>query len=95
MNRVRRLVGWLFLPRGLMSIAVLIASLYFMATFAGGREYCGVFSGTSPTATAITPGDVAIAVAYVGLYLLTVLLVPILLIAAGLLAMARRRWPPR
>lgn len=78
----------LLTPRGLLARALLLVAVYGVCEFAGWREATTFLSGSQTGASwsATVWKGVAFLLAYHGAVLLT----PILLIAAGLLAMWRR-----
>lgn len=95
-NALRRLVGAeLLTPRGFTARAVLPIAALLVANIAGLREYTTFLSGTQETAGwSLT---VLLGVAYLVFYYGCVLLAPVLVIAACLLAAWRRvaSRPPR
>jgi len=92
-----RLGAPMFSPLGFVARAALIALAYFTARALGLPAYTSVLSGTSPTGNPTDYLSLAAGCAYVVLHFLFILGVPILLLAAGLLALALRhsRQPDR
>jgi hypothetical protein len=80
----------MFSPLGFVARAALIAIVYFAANAVGLRAYTTVLSGTSPTGDPTDYLSLFAGCAYVILHFLFVVGVPILLAAAGLLALALR-----
>jgi hypothetical protein len=80
-----------FSPKDLVCRAAIIAVIYAMVNVAGLREYTSILNGTVGS-TEISRGLAAfLGVGYVCAYLAFVLLVPVFLIAAGLVA-AWEKW---
>jgi hypothetical protein len=75
-----------FSPRGLIVRAMVLGATFVLVQLLGLREYTCIFSGTSPTAGQ-PPGVFAatLGATYAVLYILTVVVAPIMAIAAGLL----------
>ena len=75
--------------RGLLLRAVALAAIYAVCHLAGLREYTSIICGTQPP-----PGSPAwlmvLGPVYLAAYLGFTVVAPILLLAAGLLAIARR-----
>jgi hypothetical protein len=71
--------------RGLLVLALALLLLYGVATLLGLREHVVVLAGTYPSAGAGAAGAL-----YVVLHLAATALAPVLLLAAGLVALAGR-----
>jgi hypothetical protein len=80
-----------FSPRDLVCRAAIIAVIYAMVNVAGLREYTSILNGTAGSAEVSRGLAAFLGVGYVCAYLAFVLLVPVFLIAAGLLA-AWEKW---
>jgi len=91
------LKGWLkaptFSPAGFVVRAAALALIYGLLSMAGFRDYMSVLSLTFPEGSSRTWASIA-CLAYLLSYFTWILGVPILLIAAGLMALARRALPP-
>ena len=75
-----------FSPKDLVLRAVFIAALYLAARLAGLREFTTFLSGTAPVTNLSWPWVAFLGMAYLILHFAFILLAPVLLIAAGLLA---------
>jgi len=101
MNRLVSAWGGLTPPvRGLIKRAAVLVGLYAIAGLAGLRQYTTFLSGTSADTTLQPDTVMRLGLLYLLLYFSFILLVPILLIAAALLAgntawQARRSKPAR
>ncbi len=86
---LRRVRHWLradFLsPKDLLRHAALIVVLFAAAHLAGLREFTTIISGTLASPSLGAGGCALLGVGYIALYFGAVLLVPVLLLAAGLL----------
>ncbi len=82
-----------FSPGAFVSRAVILAALYALSRIAGLQEYTTFLSGTSPNVNLSWQTASALGLIHLLLYFSFILLVPILLITAGLLA-AWNRWQP-
>jgi hypothetical protein len=84
-----------FSPKDLVQRAVFIAVLYLAAHLAGLREFATFLSGTAPVTTLSWQWVAFLGAAYLIVYFAFILLAPMLLIAAALLAawgaLCRRR----
>jgi hypothetical protein len=85
-GRLARLLGPAFSPHGLVARAAIITLIFCIAHLAGLREYTTIISGTSPTGDVRDFWAIFLGAGYTMLYLAFSLVVPALLIAAGLLA---------
>jgi hypothetical protein len=83
-----------FSPMFFIVRAAMLTVFYVVASVAGLREYATFLSGTSPNVNMSWQTASALGLVYILLYFAFILLVPILLIAAGLLA-AWNRWKPK
>lgn len=81
---------WLFSPLGFALVAVLLISLYRVSDAAGWRSYTCIISGTVPAGMSIT-GTLWRGGIYAALHFGSILVAPILLIAAGLQIVVFRR----
>ncbi len=79
-----------FSPRDFLRRAVVLALLFTGLHFAGLREYTSFLNGTVTSAELGRGMSAFFGLAYVFSYLGFVLLVPILLLAAGILATGKR-----
>jgi len=88
---LRRLLlpGRMASPGGLLRIAAAFALFYLAVHFLGWRQYTGFLSGTAPPAGSMEAG-VARGLVYIAAYLGFVLLVPILVLAAFIMALVLR-----
>lgn len=75
-----------FSPAGLLVRGLVIALLFFLAHVAGLRDYATVLSGALPSETVSPVVALPLGMGYVLLYFAFVILAPILVIAAALLA---------
>ncbi len=80
-----------FSPRGFILRAMFIGVAFLGVHLAGLREYTSVLNGTVGPGSANRELSVVLGVIYVAAYLGFVLLVPILLLAAGMLEFWQRR----
>src|SRR5579859_277795 len=80
-----------FSPRGFILRAIFIGVVFLMIHLAGLREYTSVLNGTVGPGSANRELSVVLGVVYVAAYLGVVLIVPILLLGAGILALWLRR----
>jgi hypothetical protein len=71
-------------PRGFLLRAIAILVIFLVLHSFGLRESATVLSGTSPTGARPDPSSVAFALAYILAYFGVVLLVPVLVLAAGI-----------
>ena len=99
LNLLRRL--WrveIFSPAGCVQRALVISAGFLLVHLAGWREYTSVLNGTVGPDSTGWAGSTFFGVAYVLIYLAFVILVPVLLLAAALLAawqrlISTRCWP--
>ena len=86
----RRILGsGLFTAQGLLVRALLIALVFLLLHAIGLREYTTILSGTSPTGNRGDLFAVVLAVLYVLSWFGFVLVVPILVLAAAMLAVVQ------
>lgn len=84
-SRVRRLLGGsIFSPKGLLVWAVIVGAVFLACHFAGLREYTTIISGTAPTGDISDRVVPALAALYVLVYLASVIVAPILVLAAAI-----------
>lgn len=76
--------------RDLLQRAVAISGLFLVVHLAGFREFTGVLNGTIGSLTLGWNFSAFLAVIYIVFYLAFVVLVPILILAAGILMVGRR-----
>lgn len=91
--RLGRWIGWLaFAPGGWIVVALLLAALFGLAHVLGWRVYTGVFSGTlpAPTPRASSEDLAMLGLVYATLYFITVLIAPVLILAAIVRLLADR-----
>lgn len=81
----------LFSPVGLLTRAVLLTVIYLVLHLAGWREYTSILCGTAPTGNLSDRPAQLYGLIYVLLHFAVVVGVPILVLAAGLLALMGRR----
>jgi hypothetical protein len=84
---MERLTGPRLSPHGLLSCAAILTLTFMFMHLLGLREYTTIISGTSPTGDPQDWFAALIGVFYILFYLAFTMLVPLLLIAAGLLAL--------
>ena len=85
----------LFSAKGLLLRAALVAVAYGVAHAAGWREYTSILCGTAPGGDPKAVSAVAFGVAYVILHFAFVIVVPVLLLAATLLAFVHKLFPSK
>ncbi len=81
----------LFSPTGLLVRAVLLTVVYLVLHLAGWREYTSILCGTAPTGNLGDRQAQLYGLIYVLCHFAVVVSVPILVIAAGLLALIQHR----
>jgi hypothetical protein len=69
-------------PRGLLLRAAFMLLVFALLHLAGARDYTSIFSGTSPTGEPAGTGATLLAVVYAGSYLASVVLAPVMILAA-------------
>lgn len=74
----------IFTPKGFASRAVVIAILYLICHIAGMRDYTSLLSGTLAMTSGAKTVSAFLGIAYMFLYFAAVIIVPILLIGAGI-----------
>ena len=79
-----------FSPRGLLWRALVISAVYLAVDLAGLRDYTSVLNGTVGSAAAGWKTSAVFGLTYLVIYMAFVLLVPILILAAGILALGAR-----
>jgi hypothetical protein len=84
--------GW-FSPRFFVTRALALAVLFLVAHLAGLREYTAFLSGTPATAGVGMRLSAFYGLVYIALYLGFVVVAPILLMAAGILALGQKLLP--
>jgi len=77
-------------PKDMLQRAAAISGLFLLIHLAGFRELTGVLNGTIGSLTLGWNLSAFLAVFYIVLYLAFVILVPVLILAAGILAVYRR-----
>jgi hypothetical protein len=82
-----------FSPSGFFIAAFNISFLFFVFHVLGFRHYVSLLSGTIPVDNLHLRIQIVIASGYILLYFATVILVPILIIAAGILSLIKRKIP--
>jgi hypothetical protein len=82
----------LFSPRGLLLRAGVLAALFLACHLAGWREHTSILCGTAFTANVTDRYSQWFGMVYVVLYLGSVIVVPILILAAGLITLINRVW---
>ena len=88
---IRRLLGRpLFSPGGFAARALLLGAAFAVCHLAQFREFTGVLSGTPHTGWPGQNAAAVLAVIYMFFYFAAVLIAPVLLIAAGILAALNR-----
>jgi hypothetical protein len=80
----------LFSPAGFVQRALMISAIYLLVHLAGLREYTSVLNGTVGPDSAGWASSAFFGVAYIIIYLVFVILAPVLVLAAGILAVWRR-----
>jgi hypothetical protein len=78
-----------FSPQGFLARALVISAVFLAVHLAGLREYTSVLNGTVGPAAASWRTSAFLGVAYLAIYMAFVLLVPVLILAAGVLALWR------
>jgi len=89
---LRQLFGTrLFTPAGFLVRAGQLAIAFFVVTAIGLREYTSILCGTLPSGDSpYAPFQVILAAVYLVLYFSAVLVVPVLVIGAGVMSMLLR-----
>ena len=82
-----------FSPQGFLARALVISAVFLAVHLAGLRDYTSVLNGTVGSAAAGWQTSAFFGVAYLVIYLAFVLLVPVLILAAGILTAWQRRLP--
>jgi hypothetical protein len=80
----------LFSPRGFLICAATLALAFAVCHVAGLREYTSILCGQAPTGSYADWWAIHLGMAYVVFYFAFVLVVPILVLAAGILAFLQR-----
>jgi hypothetical protein len=80
-----------FSPRGFLVRAFVISAAFLAVHLAGLRNYTSVLNGTVGPGSAGWKTSAYFGVGYLVIYLAFVLLVPVLILAAGILAVWQRR----
>jgi hypothetical protein len=80
----------LFSPAGFVQRALVISALFLLVHLAGLREYTSILNGTVGPDSAGWAGSAFLGMTYIILYLAFVILAPMLILAAGLLAVWQR-----
>ena len=80
-----------FSPRGFLVRALFVSVAFLAVHLAGLRDYTSVLNGTVGSATAGWRMSAFLGVAYLILYMAFVLVVPVLILGAGILAVWQRR----
>ncbi len=83
-----------FSPKGFLLRAAGLAVMFLIVHALGWRAYTSVLCGTSPTGRAPDANVTLFGVAYAGLYLACVTLVPVLVLAAAIFLLLLR-WTGR
>lgn len=78
-------------PKGFILRAAVCVAALAVVHLLGWREYTSIISGTSPTGESISLSTALPGMLYMAAWFATVLIAPALLIAAGVLRLARRR----
>jgi hypothetical protein len=92
--RQRMVQNWrsdFFSPRGFLARALVISAFFLAVHLAGLRDYTSVLNGTVGSASAGWKTSAFFGLAYLLAYLAFVLLVPVLILAAGILTVWHRR----
>ena len=82
---LRRLVGRLLSPKGLLTRAALVGLVFLLCHAAGLREYTSVLSGTVPAGATRSVIALGLAALYLFSYFAFVLLAPVMLLASPIL----------
>jgi hypothetical protein len=85
----------LFSPQGFLVRALVISAVFVAVHLLGLRDYTSVLNGTVGPGSASWRTSAFLGVAYLAIYMAFVLLVPVLVLAAGILAAWRwcvKRW---
>ena len=77
-------------PAGLLTRAVVLTVLYGALHLAGWREYTSILCGTAPTGNLGDRASQVCGLIYVLLHFTVVIVVPIFVLAAGLLSLVAR-----
>jgi hypothetical protein len=91
----RRRIQWfwraeLFSPAGFLQRALVISTGFLLVHLAGLREYTSVLNGTTGPESAGWASSAFFGVTYIIIYLAFVILAPVLVLAAGILAVWQR-----
>ena len=81
-------------PRGFLVLAATLAALFLVCHLAGWREQTSVLCGQLPKGGAEADWALATGLAYALFYFALVLIVPILVLAAGVFALLQRLAKP-
>lgn len=85
----------LFSPRGFLLRAALLLALFLFAHLAGWREHTSILCGTATSSAGWSRLGGTLGLVYVIVYSIAVIGVPILVLAAGLLALLQRLFDKR
>jgi membrane protein implicated in regulation of membrane protease activity len=80
-----------FSPRGFLLRALLIAAVFLAVHLAGLRDYTSVLNGTVGPGSAGWKLSAFLGLAYLAIYMAFVILAPVLILAAAILALCQRR----
>jgi hypothetical protein len=83
-----------FSPKGFLFRATGLTAMFLVVHALGGRAYTSILCGTSPTGKPLDAHTALFGAAYAALYLLTVTLVPVLVLAAAMFLLLIR-WTER
>jgi hypothetical protein len=80
----------LFSPAGFVQRALVISVIFLLVHLAGLREYTSILNGTVGPDSAGWAGSAFLGMTYILVYLAFVILAPMLILAAGMLAVWQR-----
>ena len=89
---MKRRCAPLLSPRGLLLRASLLVALFLACHLAGWREHTSILCGTAFTGNVTDRYTQWFGMVYVVLYFAIVIIVPVLILAAGLMALVNRVW---
>jgi hypothetical protein len=74
-----------FSPKGFLIRAAILGAIFFLCYIAGLKEYTCILCGTSPTGNVADNWSSILGVVYVLCYFIFIVIVPVLIMASGIL----------